>query len=63
MKFRQIHILLFLIILPCLPGYGQNDDRLPAAPTLLLVTINQDNGYTELLWTPNTEPDLCRLML
>ncbi|MBK7479461.1 MAG: gliding motility-associated C-terminal domain-containing protein [Bacteroidales bacterium] len=54
MKFRQIHILLFLIILPCLPGYGQNDDRLPAAPTLLLVTINQDNGHTELSWVPNT---------
>lgn len=58
MKFRQIHILLFLIILPCLPGYGQDDEEAPAAPTLLFATINQDNGYTELLWTSNTEPDL-----
>lgn len=58
MKFRQIHILLFLIILPFLPVYGQDDEEAPAAPTLLFATINQDNGYTELLWTSNTEPDL-----
>ena len=58
MKFRQIHILLFLIILPFLPGYGQDDEEAPAAPTLLFATINKDNGYTELLWTSNTEPDL-----
>lgn len=58
MKFRQIHILLFLIILPFLPVYGQDDEEAPAAPTLLFATINKDNGYTELLWTSNTEPDL-----
>ena len=58
MKSRQIHILLFLIILPFLPGYGQDDEEAPAAPTLLFATINKDNGYTELLWTSNTEPDL-----
>ncbi len=58
MKFIQIHILPFLIILTCLPGYSQEDEEAPAAPILLFATINQDNGYTELLWTSNTEPDL-----
>jgi gliding motility-associated-like protein len=58
MKLIQIHIMLFLIILTCLPGYGQDDEEAPAAPTLLFATINKDNGYTELLWTSNTEPDL-----
>ncbi len=58
MKFSRTYIPAFLIMLACLPGKGQTDGEQPAAPTLLLATINQDNGYTELLWTANTEPDL-----
>ena len=58
MKNHLTYILLILISLGSLPLSGQTDEELPAPPVLLLVTINQESGFTELYWTPNTEPDL-----
>ncbi|MDX9945884.1 MAG: gliding motility-associated C-terminal domain-containing protein [Bacteroidales bacterium] len=58
MNKKLKYILIILISLVFLPVNGQTDDEQPAPPTLLLATINQDNGFTELLWTANTEPDL-----
>jgi len=57
MRFMHIYISFFLMILTCLPVNSQTDEEQPTAPTLLFATINQDNGYTELRWTENDEPD------
>ncbi len=58
MGVRFKYLSVFLLSLVYLQGHCQIDVDQPAAPTLLLATINQDNGYTDLLWTANTEPDL-----
>ncbi|MBN2665846.1 MAG: gliding motility-associated C-terminal domain-containing protein [Bacteroidales bacterium] len=58
MNKKLTYILIILTSLVSVPGNGQTDDEQPATPTLLLATINQENGTTELLWTPSTEPDL-----
>ena len=58
MNKKLTYILIILLSLAFLPANGQTDDEQPEPPTLLLVTISQENGYTELLWTANTEPDL-----
>lgn len=58
MKLSHSYILTVIMSVSCLSGYAQTDDEQPAAPTLLIATINQDNGFTELSWTPNTESDL-----
>jgi len=58
MNKKLTYILIILISLGVLPSNGQTDEEQPAAPTLLLTFINQENGFTELFWTANTEPDL-----
>jgi len=58
MNKKLTYILIILISLAFMQANGQTDEEQPAAPTLLLVTINQESGFTELLWTANTEPDL-----
>lgn len=58
MNKKLTYILIVIILLVKLPAKGQNDEEQPAPPVLLLVTINQESGFTELLWTANTEPDL-----
>lgn len=57
MRLMHTYIVIFLMILQCLPLFSQTEEEQPDAPTLLFATINQDNGYTELLWTENNEPD------
>lgn len=58
MNKKLTYILIILISLAFMQANGQTDDEHPAPPTLLLATINQENGFTELFWTANTEPDL-----
>ncbi|MFZ2338331.1 MAG: gliding motility-associated C-terminal domain-containing protein [Bacteroidales bacterium] len=58
MNKKITYILIIFISLVFLPANGQTDGEHPAPPTLLLATINQENGFTELFWTANTEPDL-----
>ena len=58
MNKKLTYILIILISLAFMQANGQTDDEQPTAPPLLLVTINQESGFTELLWTANTEPDL-----
>lgn len=59
------HILVFAIILAIasLSDLMAQDNESPLSPQLTLVSVNPDNGFSQLFWSPGGSPDVAAYVI